>query len=127
MNIFVAKLNYDTQEDDLRDVFEGFGEVDSVKIIMDKFTGRSKGFGFVEMPNDDEAQAAIDDLNDSELDGRTIVVKKAEPREDRGGRGGGRGGYGGGGGRGGYGGGGGGRGGYGGGGGGRGGFGGDRY
>ena len=126
MNIFVAKLNYDTQEDDLRDVFEGFGEVDSVKIIMDKFTGRSKGFGFVEMPNDDEAQAAIDDLNDSELDGRTIVVKKAEPREDRGGRGGGRGGYGGGGGRGGYG-GGGGRGGYGGGGGGRGGFGGDRY
>ncbi len=126
MNIFVAKLNYDTQEDDLREVFEGFGAVDSVKIINDKFTGRSKGFGFVEMPNDDEAQAAIDDLNDSELDGRTIVVKKAEPREDRGGRGGGRGGYGGGGGRGGYGGGGGGRGGYGGGGG-RGGFGGDRY
>ena len=126
MNIFVAKLNYDTQEDDLREVFEGFGEVDSVKIINDKFTGRSKGFGFVEMPNDEEAQAAIDDLNDSDLDGRTIVVKKAEPREDRGGRGGGRGGYGGGGGRGGYGGGGGGRGGYGGGGG-RGGFGGDRY
>lgn len=120
MNIFVAKLNYDTQEDDLRNVFEGFGEVDSVKIINDKFTGRSKGFGFVEMPNDNEGQAAIDDLNDSELDGRTIVVKKAEPREDRGGRGGGgRGGYGGGGG--------GGRGGYGGGGGGRGGFGGDRY
>lgn len=121
MNIFVAKLSWDTQEDDLREAFEEFGTVDSVKIILDKFTGRSKGFGFVEMPNDEEGEAAIADLNDAELDGRTIVVKKAEPREDRGGRGGGgrgRGGYGGGGGRGGYGGGGGGRGGYGGGGGG---------
>ena len=119
MNIFVAKLNFDTQEDYLRELFEEFGTVDSVKIIMDKFTGRSKGFGFVEMPDDEQAQAAINELNDSEVDGRTIVVKKAEPRENRGGRGGGggRGGYGGGGGRGGYGGGGGGRGGYGGGGG----------
>ena len=106
MNIFVAKLNFDTQERDLEEAFAAHGAVDSVKIIMDKFTGRSKGFGFVEMPNDDEAQAAIDDLNDQEFDGRTIVVKKAEPRENRGG--GGRGGYGGGsGGRGGYGGGGG--------------------
>lgn len=85
MNIFVAKLNYDTQEGDLRYAFEEFGDVDSVKIIMDKFTGRSKGFGFVEMPNDEEAQAAIADLDDHELDGRTIVVKKAEPRENRGG------------------------------------------
>lgn len=93
MNIFVAKLNYDTQEDDLRTIFEGYGEVDSCKIIMDKFTGRSKGFGFVEMPNDDDAQAAINDLNDSEVDGRTIVVKKAEPRENRGDRRGGGGGY----------------------------------
>lgn len=92
MNIFVAKLNFDTQEDHLRDAFEEFGEVDSVKIIMDKFTGRSKGFGFVEMPNDDEARAAIADLDDQEFDGRTIVVKKAEPRENRGG-GGGRGRY----------------------------------
>ncbi len=137
MNIFVAKLNFDTQEDYLRELFEEFGEVDSVKIIMDKFTGRSKGFGFVEMANEEEGQAAINELNDSEVDGRTIVVKKAEPREnrDRGGRGGyggggggGRGGYGGGGGRGGYGGGGGrggyDRGGYGGGGGDRGGYGG---
>lgn len=111
MNIFVAKLNFDTQEDDLRDAFEEFGQVDTVKIIMDKFTGRSKGFGFVEMPNDDEGRAAIADLNDTEFDGRTIVVKKAEPRENRGGGGGGGrrggGGYGGGGG-GGYGGGGGG-------------------
>ncbi|RMG85397.1 MAG: RNA-binding protein [Bacteroidetes bacterium] len=109
MNIFVAKLNFDTQEGDLRDAFEEFGTVDSAKIIMDKFSGRSKGFGFVEMPDDQEAQNAIDELNDCEFDGRTIVVKKAEPRENRGG--GGRGGYGGGN-RGGYG---GGRGGYGGG------------
>ncbi len=83
MNIFVAKLNFDTNEDTLRIAFEGYGEVDTVKIIMDKFSGRSKGFGFVEMPNDDEAQNAIDGLNDQDLDGRTIVVKKAEPRENR--------------------------------------------
>lgn len=130
MNIFVAKLNFDTREDYLREVFEEYGEVSSATIIMDKFTGKSKGFGFVEMPNDDEAQKAITELNDSEIDGRTIVVKKAEPRESRGGgdRRGGGGGYGGGGGRrggggggGGYGGGGGDRGGYGGGGGDRGG------
>lgn len=95
MNIFVAKLNYDTHEDELLRIFEGYGEVDSCKIIMDKFTGRSKGFGFVEMPNDDEAQAAINDLNESEVDGRTIVVKKAEPRENRDRRGGGGGGGGG--------------------------------
>jgi RNA recognition motif-containing protein len=92
MNIFVAKLNFDTQESDLRHAFEEFGEVDSVKIIMDKFTGRSKGYGFVEMPNDEEGQNAINDLNDSEFDGRTIVVKKAEPRERRDNRGGGGGG-----------------------------------
>ena len=89
MNIFVAKLNFDTQEDDLQDAFEEYGAVDSVKIIMDKFTGKSKGFGFVEMPDDSEGQAAIDGLNDQEFDQRTIVVKKAEPRENRGGGGGG--------------------------------------
>ncbi|MDX1941685.1 MAG: RNA-binding protein [Saprospiraceae bacterium] len=88
MNIFVAKLNFDTQSDDLREVFEAYGEVDSAKVIMDHFTGKSKGFAFVEMPNDDEAQKAIDDLNETELDGNTIVVKKAEPRENRGGGGG---------------------------------------
>ncbi len=123
MNIFVARLNYDTQSDDLLRAFEAYGEVSSCNIISDKFTGRSKGFGFIEMPNDEEAQKAIDGLHDTELDGRTIVVKQAE---DRGSGGGGRrggGGYGGGGGGGrrgggGYGGGGGGRGGYGGGGGG---------
>jgi len=88
MNIFVARLNYDTQEADLQYAFEEFGTVDSAKIIMDKATGRSKGFGFVEMPNDDEARAAINALNDQEFDGRTIVVKEAEPREKRGGGGG---------------------------------------
>ena len=122
MNIFAAKLSFDTQSEDLREAFEEFGEVSSASVITDKFTGKSKGFGFVEMPNDEEAMKAISELNDSTLDGRTIVVKKAEPREERGGGGGSRGGggYGGGGNRGGgggYGGGGGSRGGYGGGGG----------
>ena len=120
MNIFVARLDYDTSSEDLQTLFEQYGEVDTAKVIMDRDTGRSKGFGFVEMPNDDEGYAAIEALNESELDGREIVVKKAAPREKRdnrggggygrgggGGYGGGRGGYGGGGGRGGYGGGGG--------------------
>jgi cold-inducible RNA-binding protein len=104
MNIFATKLNYDTQEDDLRAAFEQYGEVSSASIITDKFTGKSKGFGFVEMPNDEEGQAAISALDESELDGRTIVVKVAEPRENRpsgGGGGGSRGGYSGGGNRGG--------------------------
>jgi RNA recognition motif-containing protein len=81
MNIFVAKLNYNTKEQTLRDAFEEFGTVDSAKIIMDKETGKSKGFGFVEMPDDDEANAAIAALNESQLDGRTIAVKVARPRE----------------------------------------------
>lgn len=93
MNIFVAKLNFDTQENDLLAAFEEFGTVDSAKIIMDKFTGKSKGFGFIEMPNDEEGQNAINELNDSEVDGRTIVVKKAEPRENRDSNRGGGGGY----------------------------------
>ncbi|MEQ6167386.1 MULTISPECIES: RNA-binding protein [Ekhidna] len=80
MNIFVAKLNYATSEDALRQAFEEFGTVDSAKVIMDRDTQRSKGFGFVEMPNDDEGNQAISSLNDTELDGRTIVVKKANPR-----------------------------------------------
>lgn len=80
MNIFVAKLNYATSEDALRQAFEEFGSVDSAKVIMDRETQRSKGFGFVEMPNDDEANQAISSLNETELDGRTIVVKKANPR-----------------------------------------------
>ncbi|UBM60679.1 RNA-binding protein [Marinilongibacter aquaticus] len=80
MNIFVAKLNYNTEEETLRNTFEEFGTVDSAKIIMDKFTGRSKGYGFVEMPNDSEGESAIAALNDTEIDGRTIVVKVARPR-----------------------------------------------
>lgn len=82
-NIFIAKLNYDTQGEDLREVFEDFGEVISAKVIFDRFTNRSRGFGFVEMENDQDALAAIDELNGAELDGRTIVVKKAEPRRER--------------------------------------------
>ena len=81
MNIFVAKLNYATTSDALRSAFEEFGTVDSAKIIMDRDTQRSKGFGFVEMPNDDEANQAISSLNDSDLDGRTIVVKVANSRD----------------------------------------------
>lgn len=90
MNIFVAKLSYDTNVDALQSAFEAFGEVESAKIIMDRDTGRSKGYGFVEMPNDDEALAAIEDLNDTEMDGRQIVVKKADPprSNNRGGGGG---------------------------------------
>ena len=80
MKIFVARLNFDTDSDTLREVFESFGEVDTAKVISDHFTGKSRGFGFVEMPNDDEAYAAIEQLNDTDLDGNTIVVKKAEPR-----------------------------------------------
>jgi RNA recognition motif-containing protein len=100
MNIFVAKLDYNTEESALRALFEEYGEVESCKIIMDRETGRSKGFGFVEMPNEEEGQAAINDVNDTDFEGRTIVVKKARPKEDRGGGGGyggnrGGGGYGG--------------------------------
>ncbi|MFN7116687.1 MAG: RNA recognition motif domain-containing protein [Saprospiraceae bacterium] len=83
MNIFVAKLNSQTQSEDMQSAFEAYGAVDSAKVIMDQFSGRSKGFGFVEMPNDDEAKNAIRALNDSDLDGNTIVVKEAEPRESR--------------------------------------------
>jgi hypothetical protein len=98
MNIFVAKLNFDTQSEDVQRAFEAFGAVDSAKVIMDRETGRSRGFAFVEMANDDEAQSAIDALNETELDGSTIVVKKAEPRpqKPRGFGGGDRGGFGGG-------------------------------
>ncbi len=75
MNIFVARLNFKTSKEDLEKTFSPFGQVSSAKIITDRDTGRSKGFGFVEMPNDDEANAAIAALNETELDGRTIVVK----------------------------------------------------
>lgn len=80
MNIFVAKLNYSTSEDTVREAFEQFGTVDSAKVIFDRDTQRSKGFGFVEMSNDDEAMEAINALNETDMDGRTIVVKKANPK-----------------------------------------------
>ena len=82
MNIFVGSLPFSIEEADLRESFEAYGAVDSVKIITDKFTGRSKGFGFVEMPNDDEAQKAIDELNGATVQGRAIVVNKSEPKPE---------------------------------------------
>lgn len=80
MNIFVAKLNFKTRKEDLEAAFAQFGEVTSCKIVRDKDTGRSKGYGFIEMPNDDEANQAIASLNEKELDGRVIAVKPANPR-----------------------------------------------
>jgi RNA recognition motif-containing protein len=80
MNIFVAKLNYNTDSDSLREAFSRYGEVSSAKVIFDRDTGRSKGYGFVEMDNDQEAYDAINDLNGSDLEGNNIVVKKARPR-----------------------------------------------
>src|SRR6187402_2580471 len=82
MNIFVGSLPFSIEEADLRESFEAYGAVDTVKIITDKFTGRSKGFGFVEMPNDDEAQKAIDELNGATVQGRAIVVNKSEPKPE---------------------------------------------
>lgn len=89
MNIYVGNLNYDTTEDELKQAFEQYGQVESVKIISDRYTGRSKGFGFIEMPVDDEARAAIEGLDGSDLGGRNLKVNEAKPREDRGNRGGG--------------------------------------
>ncbi|MCE2911112.1 MAG: RNA recognition motif domain-containing protein [Pseudomonadota bacterium] len=117
--LYVGNLAYSVRDDSLMQAFAPFGTVTSAKVMMDRETGRSKGFGFVEMGSDAEAQAAINGMNGQAIDGRVVVVNEARPREDRpggyGGGGGSRGGYGGGGGGGGYGGGGGG-GGYGGGG-----------
>jgi len=83
MNIFVANLNFKVQEEDLRETFEAFGEVDSARIITDRHTGRSKGFGFVEMPNEAEANTAIENLNEKEMEGRNLVVKVAEERREQ--------------------------------------------
>ena len=94
MKIYVGNMSFDTEESDLRKAFEEHGAVDSVAIITDRDTGRSKGFGFVEMSDDTQSQAAIDALNDKEFMGRTLKVNKARPRNDSrgGGGGGGRGG-----------------------------------
>ncbi|MFC1824315.1 RNA recognition motif domain-containing protein [Thermodesulfobacteriota bacterium] len=89
MNIYVGNLSYEVTEEDLKESFEVFGEVETVKVLKDNYSGRSKGFGFVEMSNNSEAQSAIDGLNDKELKGRTLKVNTARPRtENRGGRGG---------------------------------------
>lgn len=105
MNIYVGNMSFEMTEGDLRQAFEAYGEVSSSNIIKDKFSGQSKGFGFVEMTDEHKAQSAIDGLNDTELKGRKINVNKAKPRTERsdnnrggGGGGGGRGGFGGGGG-----------------------------
>ena len=102
MNIYVGNLSYTTADEDLRSAFEEYGRVDSARVVMDKMTSRSKGFGFVEMANSAEAQAAIAGLNGKDLGGRTLNVNEARPKTEggggRGGRGGGGGGYGGGGG-----------------------------
>jgi RNA recognition motif-containing protein len=80
MNIFVAKLNFKTKREDLEKAFAAYGQVTSAKIVRDRDTGRSKGYGFIEMPDNDEANKAIDGLNNTELDGREIVVKPANPK-----------------------------------------------
>ena len=110
MNIYVGNLSNQTTEDDLRQAFEAFGQVESANIIKDKFSGESRGFGFVEIPSKEEAQKAIEEMNGKDLMGSAVNVNEARPKTDRGGGrgGGGRGGGGRGGGGGGYGGGGGG-------------------
>jgi RNA recognition motif-containing protein len=95
--LYVGNLTYGVTDSDLQKMFEPYGSVQSAQIIMDRDTGRSKGFGFVEMNSDAEAQAAIAGLGGKEVDGRAVTVNEAKPREDRGGGGGGRSGGGGGG------------------------------
>ncbi|MCH8191586.1 MAG: RNA-binding protein [Chloroflexi bacterium] len=92
MNIYVGNLSYDTTEQDLETAFTPFGQVDAARLINDRDSGRSKGFGFVEMPNNAEAEAAIQALNGKDLQGRTVTVNEARPREPRQGGGGGGGG-----------------------------------
>jgi len=96
--LYVGNLSYNSTSSDLEQLFGQHGTVQSAEVIQDRDTGRSKGFGFVQMGSDQEAQAAISALNGQEVDGRALTVNEAKPREDRGGGGGGRGGYGGGGG-----------------------------
>tara|TARA_B100000925_G_scaffold153557_1_gene115150 strand:- start:17 stop:292 length:276 start_codon:yes stop_codon:yes gene_type:complete len=82
-NIYVGNLSWSSTDDDLRSAFEAFGEVTSAKVIMDRETGRSRGFGFVEMPNENEAREAIDGMNQKDLQGRTLRVNEAREREER--------------------------------------------
>ena len=103
MNIYVGNLDFEVVENDLREAFEQYGQVTEVRIIMDKYTGKAKGFGFIEMPEKEEAQKAIAEMNEKDFKGRVMKVNEAKPKPDRGGggrrggfRGGGGGGYGGG-------------------------------
>ncbi len=101
MNIYISNLSFDVNDSDLRELFEEYGQVSSAKVITDKFSGKSRGFGFVEMANDEDGRKAIEELNQAEYDGKTINVSVAKPREDRperkpfggGDRGGSRGGF----------------------------------
>jgi RNA recognition motif-containing protein len=92
MNIYVGNLSLDASEEDLRQAFEAFGQVESAKVIMDRYTGQPRGFGFVEMPAREEAQSAIDGLNGTDLKGQDLRVEEARPRPERGRGDGGRGG-----------------------------------
>lgn len=92
MRIYVGNLSYESTEDDLQEAFSAHGQVESVTIIRDRDTGRSKGFGFVEMPSSDEAQASINEMNGKEVQGRALTVNEARPRQERGFGGGGGGG-----------------------------------
>jgi len=83
MNIYVGNLRYNLTEEALKALFEEFGEVTSVKIVKDRFSGESKGFGFVEMASNDDAKKAIDELNGKDVDGRALRVNEAHPREER--------------------------------------------
>ena len=92
MNIYVGNLSHDATEDSLREAFAAFGQVESVNIIKDRFSGESRGFGFVEMPSKAEAEKAIEEMNGKDLDGRAVNVNEARPKNDSRGGGGGRGG-----------------------------------
>ena len=83
MNIYVSNLSFNVQDEDLREFFTEYGEVSSAKVITDKFTGKSRGFGFVEMPDNEAAQKAIAELDNGVVEGRTIKVMEAKPREEK--------------------------------------------
>jgi RNA recognition motif-containing protein len=83
MNIYVGNIPHSSSEDSLKRTFEAYGQVSSAKLIKDKFTGNSRGFGFIEMPNDKEAQAAMDALNGQDFEGRPLRLSEARPREER--------------------------------------------
>ncbi len=95
MNIYVSNLSFNVQDEDLKEFFTEYGEVSSAKVITDKFTGKSRGFGFVEMPDNESAQKAIAELDNGTVEGRNIRVMEAKPKEERPARTGGGGGYGG--------------------------------